>query len=351
MSPTPVFDGHNDVLLRLWRKDRSGASFFRRGAEGHIDLPKAREGGLAGGLFATFVPDPSGDNLDALLNGAADTPDVPDMPEVGRAWALAVTLSQAAVLFRLERQGGGAVRVCRNVREIEECMENGVLAAVLHSEGAEAIGPDLDELEVLYQAGLRSLGIVWSRKTIFAEGVPFRFPATPDIGGGLTERGEALVKACNRLGVMIDLSHLNEKGFWDVARLSEAPLVASHSNAHALCPVSRNLTDRQLDAIAESRGLVGVNFAVSFLREDGRRLAATPAEMIVRHLDHLLERLGEGGVALGSDFDGAVVPEALGDAAGLPGLVALMEKAGYGRELVERICSRNWLDVLRRTLR
>ena len=107
---------------------------------------------------------------------------------------------------------------------------------VLHLEGAEAIDGDLNFLEVLYAAGLRSLGPVWSRNNIFGHGVPFKFPASPDLGDGLTAAGEKLVSACNEMKILVDLSHITEKGFWDVARLSKAPLVATHSNAHALCP-------------------------------------------------------------------------------------------------------------------
>jgi membrane dipeptidase len=196
---------------------------------------------------------------------------------------------------------------------------------------------------------VRSIGPVWSRPTIFGEGVPFRFPSTPDIGDGLTECGIAFVKACNTLGIMVDVSHLNEKGFWDVVRVSDAPIVATHSNVHALCPVSRNLTDAQMDAIRDSEGVVGLNFATFFLREDGRRSADTPISTMIRHLDRMLEKLGPGGVALGSDFDGALIPAAITDAAGLPHLVAAMEAAGYGEELIDRIVYRNWLDVLARS--
>ena len=121
-------------------------------------------------------------------------------------------------------------------------------------EGCEAIDADLAALETFYAAGLRSLGPVWSRNNIFGHGVPFAYPMDPDTGPGLTEAGKRLVKACNRLGIMIDLSHITEKGFWDVAKLSDQPLVASHSNVHAITPVARNLTDRQLDAMRESQG-------------------------------------------------------------------------------------------------
>jgi membrane dipeptidase len=204
-------------------------------------------------------------------------------------------------------------------------------------------------LDILYQAGLRSIGPVWSRSNIFGHGVPFRFPSTPDTGPGLTDAGKALVKACNELKVLIDLSHLNEKGFWDVAKLSDAPLVASHSNAHAVSPHSRNLTDDQLRAIRDSGGLAGINYATSFLREDGRMNADTPLEQMVRHADHLIEMLGVDGVGLGSDFDGAVIPAAIGDVAGLPKLVEAFRAAGYDEETIRKLCRDNWVNVLRRT--
>jgi membrane dipeptidase len=190
---------------------------------------------------------------------------------------------------------------------------------------------------------------VWSRPNAFGHGVPFRFPSTPDIGPGLSDAGKALVRACNQLGVLIDLSHLNAQGFWDVARLSEAPLVATHSNAHALCPAARNLTDDQLRAIRESGGMVGLNFAVSMLRADGGPDAATPLEVMVRHLDHLIERLGEDKVGFGSDFDGTIVPSAIKDAAGLQHLVAALREAGYDAPLLRRLAFENWLRVLERT--
>jgi membrane dipeptidase len=284
-----------------------------------------------------------------MLRAGPGAKEAPPLDPLDRARALDVTLAQLAIAFRIERASAGAVRVCRSVSEIRGANAAGALAMVLHLEGAEAIGPDFDELETLVAAGVRSIGPVWSRPTIFGHGVPFRFPSTPDIGEGLTDRGRALVAACNDLGVVVDLSHLNEKGFWDVARISAAPLVATHSNAHAICPVSRNLTDAQLDAIAERGGLVGLNFATFFLREDGRRNSDTPLDTMVRHLDHLLGKLGEGGVALGSDFDGALVPAAIADVAGLPNLVDAMGAAGYGGDLIDRICYGNWLDVLSRT--
>ena len=173
---------------------------------------------------------------------------------------------------------------------------------------------------------------------IFGYGVPFRYPSTPDTGPGLTDAGKALVKACNELKIVIDLSHLSEKGFWDVAELSDAPLVATHSNAHALCPHARNLTDRQLAAIRESGGMVGINFATCFLREDGRMLADTPLEDVVRHADHLIAQARGRPRGAGSDFDGGVIPEAMKDVAGLPRLIEAFRAAGYDDATLQKLC-------------
>ena len=152
---------------------------------------------------------------------------------------------------------------------------------------------------------------------------------------------------CNRLGVLLDLSHLSEKGFWEVAGMAEAPLVATHSNAHVLCPSTRNLTDGQLDAIRDSDGMVGVNFAVGFLREDGEEEEDTPVETVVRHVDYLVGRIGVERVGFGSDFDGAKVPRGIGDASGLPKLLEALRERGYDDEALKRLAHGNWVRVLR----
>jgi len=148
---------------------------------------------------------------------------------------------------------------------------------------------------------------------------------------------------------MIDLSHLNEAGFWDVAKHSSAPLVATHSNVHAICASARNLSERQLDAIRDSDGLVGLNFHVGFLRPDGGRDADLALDVMVDHMDALLQRLGPTRVALGSDFDGATMPAAIRDAAGLPVLLEAMRARGYSGEIIEKIAWRNWVRVLKQT--
>ncbi|SFI23558.1 dipeptidase [Albimonas pacifica] len=350
MSATPpVFDGHNDVLLKLWRAEEGGQSpedLFIEGCGGHLDLPRIQAGGLGGGFFACFAP-----NDDFSMGfGRDDDPNgysVPLPDDLPRSRALEITMAEAGILLRL--QARGALSVVRTAAEIETCLAEGRVAAILHIEGAEAIDPELRVLDVLEAAGLRSLGPVWSRNNIFAHGAPFRFPSTPDTGPGLTELGRELVRECDRRGIMIDLSHITETGFWDVAEVSSKPLVATHSNAHAICPHARNLTDRQLDAIRERDGMVGVNLATGFLRPDGRMAEMETLDPLIAHFAYLVERVGEDRVGLGSDFDGARIPSPIRDAAGLPALREALEAAGMGGELLEKLCWKNWTRVLRAT--
>ncbi|HJQ73990.1 MAG TPA: dipeptidase [Gaiellaceae bacterium] len=315
-----IVDGHNDLVLRVCRGDEIR----------HVHLEQAAEADFAGGFFALYVPSPKPQKPTTAHY------ELPLPEPIPREEAARVADELYEVFRSLPVQ----------LATSPEDFQPGRVAAILHLEGAEPLAEDLSDLDDWYARGLRSIGPVWSRANAFAEGVPFRFPSTGDTGPGLTAAGRELVRACNDRGILVDLSHLNEAGFWDVARLSSAPLVATHSNAHALCPSSRNLTDAQLDAIHDSGGLVGINFAVSFLREDGGQVAATPLTEIVRHVEYVAGRIGIDHVGFGSDFDGAMVPDELGGIAGLPKLVAELRAAGFDDEGVAKVTHRNWLRVL-----
>jgi membrane dipeptidase len=285
-------------------------------------------------MFATFV------------SGEGGNADTPDQAEAERG-------SQAMMeyLYELEAKAAGQLKVVTTAAQLATCLEEGALAAVIHFEGAEAIDPGLKNLLSLYEAGLRSLGVVWSRSNAFGHGVRFDFPHSPDTGPGLTDAGKALIRGCNELGILIDLSHMNERGFWDVARISEAPLVATHSCAHALSPSPRNLTDKQLDAIADHEGIVGINFHVGFLRADGQRNEDTPMAEIVRHTAYIADRIGVEHVGFGSDFDGATMPRELGDVTGLPRLVEALAARGFSEADLAKVTHENWQRVLAQTWR
>jgi membrane dipeptidase len=335
-----VIDGHNDVLTRLEREGAGDDALLTDGAA-TITVPAARAGGLAAGLFAVLPRTPESE-----LQHAPGGYDMPLAPAVGFEQAVHDVGALVARLFRIVEASQGAIRLVRDTGDLDACLAGEALGAILHMEGADAIDADLDTLAVWYTAGLRSVGIVWSRPNAFGHGVPFRFPSSPDTGEGLTAAGIALVRRCAELGIALDLSHVNAAGFWDVAHTLDGPLIASHSCAHALCPSARNLTDDQLDAIAASGGLVGICFAVNFLRADGDDDAATPVERIAEHARYVADRCGVDHVALGSDFDGATMPAALPDAAALPGVLAALEAVGFESGEIDRIASGNWRRVL-----
>jgi len=304
---------------------------------------------MAGGFFAMWVPPerPADNNVTADETGYSVRMAEPLDP----AYARRSVARQLAALKSLATRSDDQIRITTTVDAIDQAQQDGALSMLLHLEGAEAIGPDLAEIEEFYNAGLRSLGPVWSRPNIFGHGVPFAFPSSPDTGPGLTNAGKELVRACNRLGMMIDLSHLNERGFWDVAAISTAPLVATHACVHALCPSARNLTDRQLDAVRDSDGVVGLNLCVNDLRPDANRNADTGLDTVVRHFAYLVERIGIDRVALGSDFDGATIPKAIGDAGGLQRLIEALQASGFDDASLHKIGFENWMRVLRLTLR
>ena len=302
----PVFDGHNDVLL----EERS---FADRSEDGHLDLARARAGGFAGGFFAIFTPHP-------------DVPDAEPQPPVEHEHAVGHTFRAMRKLLDLER--AGALRIAR---EPEELTLGDEVVAVMHVEGAEAVDPGLELLPALHAFGLRSLGITWSRPNAFGDGV--------GTDHGLTAAGRALVRGCEELGILVDLSHLSRRGFWDVAEITGRPLVATHACADSLTPNSRNLTDSQLDAIGESGGVVGVCFHFEH--------AGPQRTDIARHAHYIAERIGPEHVALGSDFDGCERPAGIRGAQDLPLVLDDLRALGWGEPELRLLAHENFLRVLR----
>lgn len=343
----PIFDGHNDVLSLQMKSGKEARQKFVNGYSAHIDLPKSKIGRFGGGFFAIYIPSPNLGDSDSFYKKMRQPEyDLPLPAPVLHAQAEPIMMEQANILKELE--ASGSLKICITTAEIRECLNTGKMAAIMHIEGAEGIDTDLDMLGRMYEMGLRSLGPVWSRPTAFGHGVPFRYPSDGETGDGLTNAGKDLVRECNRLGIMLDLSHLNAAGVRDIAQISDAPLVATHSNCHAISPHARNLTDEQLAMIKDSDGMVGLNFAVAFLRPDGQ-MTDVELDVMMRHLDHLITHLGENRVGLGSDFDGAQVPDAIGDIAGLTNLRDAMRRHGIDEPLMAKLCNENWLSLLDRT--
>ncbi|MGH7318618.1 MAG: dipeptidase [Candidatus Rokuibacteriota bacterium] len=313
----PVLDGHEDFLTAM---PVQGRDFLTESADGHVDWPRARRGGLGGAFVSIYL-----DDRQAELN------------------AVGYALGEMNDYLRICDRSGGAVRTVRTSGELDRALGEGAFAGILHFEGADPISYSLKELRVFYEAGLRSLGLVWSRPTIFGSGVRFRGPQPV---GGLTEAGLALVAECNRLGILLDVSHLNPAGFWDLCRATTRPFVATHSSVKAISPHGRNLDDDQIRAIAARDGTIGINFANSFLRPDMAREDDTPLELVVAHFEHVIALVGDRHVSIGSDWDGAAVPSALKDAAQLPVLLRAFKQRGWSDDRMERICNGNFRRVL-----
>lgn len=346
-----IFDGHNDTFLMLYAPGKTKRPFLEESDSGHIDLPRARMGGLCGGFFALFVPHPKETRTEKPSpdDKKSCSPPLKEFKSVDHPYALQLAQKGVESISALAAGSEGRLRVARSTEDIYSSLEQDALSIVIHFEGAEPIDSGLKSLKNFYDSGLRSLGIVWNRTNAFGHGVDFHFPGSPDMGPGLTDAGKELVRACNRLGIVVDLSHLNEKGFRDVERISEAPLVATHSCVHSICPSPRNLTDKQLDAIGASGGIVGINFGVMFIRKDGKRKRDTPLSDMVRHFAYVAERIGVDHVAMGSDFDGTTISNEIGDVRGLPRLVDALSKIGFNQEELERIAFKNWMRLLSHT--
>jgi membrane dipeptidase len=339
-----VFDGHNDLLTRLWLSDQADPvqAFIHEQLSGQLDLKRCQQAGFVGGMFAIFLPPfayVKQHHPDKLVDKNAEDFTQQQIKQICLAQ---LELAQQMV------QASEQIQLCTSVQQIQDCRTQGQLAVVLHMEGAEALQDNPDLLDVFYQAGLRSIGPLWNRVSQFGHGLNARFPHSPDTGAGLTIAGKALLRRCAEKKIVVDVSHMNERAFWDTVDILQQPIVATHSNAHALCPQARNLTDPQLKAIAESGGMVGVNFDVAFLRGDGQRNADTPLELILDHLEYMMDHLGEDHIGFGSDFDGALISTELQDVTGLAQLIAAMQQRHYSKELIEKICWGNWLNVLNR---
>jgi len=350
----PVFDGHNDTLTKLYDPEQSNENLFftENRTTGHIDLPRAYKGGFAGGFFAIFTRPPKTSPEADPMYGIQFTDDgyiLSERSAIDPRYAQTFTDSVINFAGNIETASNGQVSIIKTYDQLERCLNERVMTMVLTLEGAEAINADLSNLDDYYQRGIRSIGLVWSRPNAFGYGVPFRFPATPDIGPGLTDTGRNLVINCNRRGILIDMAHLNEKGFRDVAEISTAPLVVTHTDVHNICPSTRNLTDFQIDTIARSGGVIGINFEAMNTHPKSSIDQTQPLTQITAHIDYIVQRVGIDHVAFGSDFDGADMLNGLSDVSALPNLLNTLQENGYDRQSIEKLAWRNWFRVIKAT--
>lgn len=339
------FDGHNDCLSKIYPPDCQDSTAFLRTQPGHLDLPRAKACGMIGGLFAIFVDEPHQPEDESLFLSARNDHPLMD-PPLDHYYAQEKTNEVLSHIFAAQRLAPEEFSLVSTRTGLKRAVEDQRLAVILHLEGCEALDRKLHMLDIYYHAGIRSFGITWSRPNLFGQGVPFCHPSSPNVGTGLTILGRQLVKKCSDLGVVLDMAHLNERGFWDVAALYQAPLVVSHTACHALCKSARNLTDEQIQAVAETNGVVGITFHVADIRPDGKMDSDTSLDILARHFYHVAELVGTSHVCLGSDFDGALIPDEIAGVTGLAKVSLALKKVGFNDQDLENVLWRNWLRVI-----
>lgn len=310
-----VFDAHCDTLLAVLAGKRR---LTERSAQGQVDVPRLLEGGVTAQVFAVFVE-----------------------PEL-RPRATVQALRAIDAFHEAAAESGGRLRLAACAADVEAAKAEGAVAGVLSLEGAEPLDGDLGVLRLFHRLGVRGVGLTWNHRNQAADGV-----AESRAGGGLTEFGAALVKEMSRLGMWVDVAHLSPRGVDDVLAVSEAPVIASHANAHALCPHPRNLTDAQLKAIATPGGVVGAVFYRGFIAEQAEEATL---DRLADHVDHMVSVMGIDHVGLGSDFDGFgddPPPAGLEDVTCLPRLTGALARRGYREADLRKILGGNLLRVFR----
>ena len=309
----PVFDFHCDTALMLLGDDLNQAGSLRKN-NGHIDLERAVKLGGYAQCFACFTTD-----IPELLHGISP---------------IVLFERELASIQREVDKNSDLISIAYSVDEIEENRANGKMSAILTLEGTAGIDYNPALLEDLWAIGFRVTSLGWNEKN----------PLTGSnvTGGGLTDLGREYVKEAQRLGMRVDVSHISDEGFWDILKITEAPILATHSNSRTVHNHSRNLTDDMFRAIRETGGVAGYNACREFTGENPN------LDTVCDHILHFLELGGEDVLALGSDFDGCTVPYFLRGTRQLPKLEEILREAGLDSGLIEKIFWKNALDFLRR---
>ena len=307
-----IIDGHTDAILDVHHGRRD---FFERSETGHVDLPRLEEAGVNAVALALFTTDEY----------------IADAPSHTRALL--------STFDRLVMAGRGLIHA-RSASDIERSVADGTTAGFVTIEGGEAIGTSIDTLHEFSDRGVVLMTLTWNRRNSIARGV------YGDGDDGLSPFGREVVREMEKIGMIVDVSHLSDRSLADVLAVATKPLVASHSNARAICNHPRNLTDDQLRAIADHGGLIGLTFPGVFVD-------ATPANVtldrVFDHLSRMIDVAGIDHIGIGTDFDGFTAPYGLvmSDCAGLPTVAERMATRGYSDDEIDKVMGRNWLRVIR----
>ncbi|WP_294511045.1 dipeptidase [uncultured Intestinimonas sp.] len=303
-----LFDGHCDTILKCYLE---GGGLRRQ--TGHLDLERRRGKGRWAQFFATF--------------GSPE-----DMP--GRSlWE--VFLEEYA-LFRSEIDANADLVIfCRTGAEAEAAFATGKTAAFLSAEGAELLDCDLEKLRMAHQMGVRIVNITWNHPNALSG------TNAEEQDRGLSEQGRAFVNTMGELGMLVDVSHLSDPGFWDVMEITDRPVVATHSNARSVFPHSRNLTDEQFTAIINTNGVAGLNMYAGFLGDD------PDFDTVVSHLEYFLALGGEDNVSMGGDWDGITsMPRGMSGIQDMEKLYEHLLRRNYSEALLEKVFYSNLMRVV-----
>ncbi len=307
MKQLTVFDGHCDTAVELWRRTQA--------LEDSSCMISLRRAERFGAYVQTF---------------AFCTAWLPQQAQEGDAFAQSLAYFTAQ-LERCKRQ----IRLCRTADAVEAALSGRGRGALLSIEGAEAIGCDPGRLETAFEAGVRMVGLTWNHPNALA--------GSCLTGEGLSARGREFVRRAQKLGMVIDVSHLSDRAFWDVCELAERPIVASHSNSRAVCDHPRNLTDAQFCALCALGGTAGINLYSAFLSSESASL-----DDVCRHIDHFYALGGAGHVALGGDLDGCdSLPAGFAGVEDYEKLAAALAAHGYLEEDIQEIFSDSLLKVVK----
>jgi membrane dipeptidase len=321
-----VIDTHSDTIMRLLDNQ---LDFGKRGADGHMDLPRLKEGGVDAQVFACWTN-----------------------PKIGPEKMAPRVLKMIDALYQTIDQYPDQIELATTAGDIRRISDEGKVAAILAIEGGHAIGADLGLLRMFRKLGVISMTLTWGNNNEWADGSGAGQPGR-DYGlyygsikshNGLTDFGRDVIREMNRIKMIVDISHVSDKTFWDVIELTTAPVIASHSCAWAINPHFRNMKDDMLQALAKNGGVIGLNFFNTFLLEDD---TAVDIGTVVDHIDHIVKVAGIDHVGLGSDFDGVdKLPDGLEDCSKMPAITAELIRRGYSDVDIKKILGGNFLRVI-----
>jgi membrane dipeptidase len=311
--PYPIVDGHCDTV-RLFELSKRDYNFSKQNNRGHIDLPRLRVGSVKLQIFALYIEE--------------------EYKPVG---SLKRALQLLELLYRNMELCRNDLKLIYSRRDLAELLQEEKTGALISIEGGEALEGDIGVLRMLFRLGVRGLGLTWNQENQLATGVG------NGVGGkGLSALGRKVIRELNRLGMIVDLAHINEKGFYDALKVSSKPVIVSHANSRVLCDHPRNLSDDQLRALRDAGGVIGLSFCPDFV--DKKRATV---ERLLDHFVHVAEVAGVDHLGFGSDFDGieTVIP-GLEDVTAMPTLVRGLATRGFSHCEIEKITAKNFLRVL-----